>query len=908
MKLRRSKHLAIIIALIFMFSMFPGYGMAEEIQPSSSLLMETVNPPLDNGEVSGSNQDDGESDVNLPGTLEDPGDIPGEDEGNSEAPGDTSGNNEGTLEDPGDIPGDNEGENLGSPIVSNAPVIPALTTYTVSYVANGTSLLEDKVVSDQAIGTVVVETAVVIEGYTPNESTKSLTLSESGNIIIFSYTVVEVPQEMPAVTLTAIVEENIVTLSADAGVLPAGATLSVRLLPEEEKLDYLSALETEQGVTLNQSMAFDITLLDEQGNEIQPTGEVTVSFSNVEFVDTNDEVLVYHFEPQEENAPKGKLGSSPHKGKKIAGGFKISNKLARLYGKKVTFNTEHFSIYIVGSPTAIDVKHENETNSYAMYIGDTLTLEEKDLSSGGTWSITKGGSLATLAVDSSNSRKCTITAGATGRVTVQYRSKNSYSNFYIQIIEPNNYTVSYDTITPAVETTGNENAGVVTAEKTANWIDEENRIAEIKFNVEGVSRASASDVILVMDVSGSMSDRIATAKQASNKFIDELLGDGNPANNRVAFIPFSHGSNNGGAGDTEVAVATKGSLNFSYDIDALKGHVNATVASGGTNYTAALQKAIHYAASRYEDEQSRTLYVVFMSDGAPGYSGDSPNDPNWNGTVQAATLRGAYKATIYTVGIQMGSSGASALEAISSSDSNDQKLYQSVSNMDDLEPILQTIAGQIVNAGTNAVIEDVISEYFDYYNDDQYPSHGTYNETDKSVTISVGDITQDAKTYKIYVQLKDQYWNTNGSYPTNDSVLLTYTDINGDPASNDGLGDPKVEVAVESYTVTYAAGANGSINGDSPQTVVHGGSTTEVEAVPDPGYYFVSWEDGNTNPKRSDNNVTAGEDHTATFMPRTDISYTVKYVAGDSQLLADKEVGDQIFGTTVTETAPSISG
>ena len=559
-------------------------------------------------------------------------------------------------------------------------------------------------------------------------------------------------------------------------------------------------------------MAFDITLLDEQGNEIQPTGEVTVSFSNVEFVDANDEVLVYHFEPQEENAPKGKLASSPHKGKKIAGGFKISNKLARLYGKKVTFNTEHFSIYIVGT----NIKHDNSQNRYIMNIGDTLTIEERDLSSGGTWSITKGDSLATLAVDSSN--KCTITAVATGNVTVRYRKSWWISNtdtfFYIQIA----LLDSHDTLTPAVVTPGNENAGEVTASKTAKWIDEENRIAEIEFSVKGVPLTSASDVILVMDVSGSMSDRIVTAKRASNEFIDELLGNDNPANNRVAFIPFSHGSEKGGASDTEVAAATKGSLNFSYDIDLLKKHVRSTEANGGTNYTAALQKAINYAASRYEDEQTRPLYVVFMSDGAPGLSGESPNDPNWNGTVQADTLRGsAYNATIYTVGIQLadGSSGVSALKNISSSDSNGEELYKSVSNMTDLEPILQTIAGQIVNAGTDAVIKDVISEYFEYYNTAPYTSDAIYNPADKSVTITVGDITDQARTYKIYAQLLPEYSNRNGWYPTNNGVLLTYTDINGQGAENEDLGDPVVEVVANTDTAYKVTHYREDLNADT---------------------------------------------------------------------------------------------
>jgi hypothetical protein len=40
------------------------------------------------------------------------------------------------------------------------------------------------------------------------------------------------------------------------------------------------------------------------------------------------------------------------------------------------------------------------------------------------------------------------------------------------------------------------------------------------------------------------------------------------------------------------------------------------------------------------------------------------------------------------------------------------------------------------------------------------------------------------------------------------------------------------------YTLTYTAGANGSITGTSPQTVNDGADGTAVPAVPDAGYYF----------------------------------------------------------------------
>ena len=48
------------------------------------------------------------------------------------------------------------------------------------------------------------------------------------------------------------------------------------------------------------------------------------------------------------------------------------------------------------------------------------------------------------------------------------------------------------------------------------------------------------------------------------------------------------------------------------------------------------------------------------------------------------------------------------------------------------------------------------------------------------------------------------------------------------------------------YTLTYTAGANGSIFGSTPQTVEHGTAGTAVTAIPAPGYNFVDWSDGST--------------------------------------------------------------
>src|SRR5690625_1001263 len=66
--------------------------------------------------------------------------------------------------------------------------------------------------------------------------------------------------------------------------------------------------------------------------------------------------------------------------------------------------------------------------------------------------------------------------------------------------------------------------------------------------------------------------------------------------------------------------------------------------------------------------------------------------------------------------------------------------------------------------------------------------------------------------------------------------------------------DAQCSAAVH-YTLTYTAGANGSISGPSPQTVDHGDDGVAVTAVPDTGYHFVDWSDGSTDNPRTDTNV-----------------------------------------------------
>ena len=73
--------------------------------------------------------------------------------------------------------------------------------------------------------------------------------------------------------------------------------------------------------------------------------------------------------------------------------------------------------------------------------------------------------------------------------------------------------------------------------------------------------------------------------------------------------------------------------------------------------------------------------------------------------------------------------------------------------------------------------------------------------------------------------------------------------------------------AINTYTLTYNAGADGSISGTTPQTVDYGADGSVVAAVPDTGHRFVRWSDGVMTASRTDTNVTADINVTAVFAP-----------------------------------------
>jgi len=109
--------------------------------------------------------------------------------------------------------------------------------------------------------------------------------------------------------------------------------------------------------------------------------------------------------------------------------------------------------------------------------------------------------------------------------------------------------------------------------------------------------------------------------------------------------------------------------------------------------------------------------------------------------------------------------------------------------------------------------------------------------------------------------------------------------------------------AINTYTLAYSAGANGSLSGTTPQTVNYGASGTAVSATANTGYHFVNWSDGSTVNPRADTNVTGNVSVTASFAINT---YTLTYSAGANGTLSGttmQTVNYGASGTAVSATA-----
>lgn len=352
--------------------------------------------------------------------------------------------------------------------------------------------------------------------------------------------------------------------------------------------------------------------------------------------------------------------------------------------------------------------------------------------------------------------------------------------------------------------------GSINLSKKAQPVDEESGLYEVTLGIQGKNYKTTSDVVLVIDCSGSMSGtKLQATRTAAKAFGDKLLTEGSAT--RIAIVTYE---------DT-AAKYNNGHFYTASELDAFKNAIDkATYADGGTNQ----QAGIHVAQQLLSSDAStgKLKNMVILSDGAPTYSyrltgtatgtctnygifgwshnrhyeentlaitgcdytrvGDGyadnrtgePSDGNDGqarltltcshgkteqkdvdiehsvATIWEANQAKAAGTTIFSVALQAGTYGENTLKSCAT---DAAKGYFAIAQNDNVETKLNAaftaIAGSIAKAATNGSVVDPMSDYvgLDFAGDPTYTNdYAAYANKQYNVYLSQGTVTRSGNT------------------------------------------------------------------------------------------------------------------------------------------------------------------
>lgn len=350
--------------------------------------------------------------------------------------------------------------------------------------------------------------------------------------------------------------------------------------------------------------------------------------------------------------------------------------------------------------------------------------------------------------------------------------------------------------------------GSIKLDKDAAAVVGAENLWEITLGIQGKNFETTSDVVLVIDCSGSMKgDKLANTRIAAKAFGQKLLADG--SSTRIAIVTFA---------DT-VAAHNNGHFYDATELSAFEAAVDAaTSANGGTNQ----QAGIHKAQELLNTSSAGLKNIVILSDGEATYSYrisgtvscteevlveegglfsydryatsnvdwataniscnyDSRDGDGIDGyfkkssglkilnttqyyadkyithgvaTIWEANQAKAAGTTIYSVALQAGTNGENTLKACATDATKD---YYAIASADNVEEKLTTaftsIAGSIAIAARNGVVNDPMGEHVKLSFSGEAPDITTdkkvYDEGKADIYISQGTATYDAENCAI---------------------------------------------------------------------------------------------------------------------------------------------------------------
>lgn len=395
--------------------------------------------------------------------------------------------------------------------------------------------------------------------------------------------------------------------------------------------------------------------------------------------------------------------------------------------------------------------------------------------------------------------------------------------------------------------------GSIKLDKDAKAVEGQENLWEVTLGIQGKNYKTTSDVVLVIDCSGSMDEgsKLTNTRAAAKAFGEKLLTEG--SSTRIAIVTFID----------EATAHNNGHFYTASELSAFETAVDeATYANGGTNQQAGIHKAQELLAA----STGRQKNIVILSDGEATYShritgkvtctndiyigsniigtkyyatsdidwataqiqcdyssnridgsgGDFYFEKNRNLTISGCGKKGgdsyithgiptiweanqakAAGTTIFSVALQAGTNGENTLKSCAT---DPAKGYFAIANNDDVETKLNAaftaIAGSIAIAAKAGTVADTMGDEVQLSFSDAAPvitnDKAVYDAGNADVYISQGSATYDADARRIN-------W-TVGSVREGDNPIMKYK-VTVKEGSNPSTGE--VLDANESATFSY---------------------------------------------------------------------------------------------------------
>jgi LPXTG-motif cell wall-anchored protein len=437
--------------------------------------------------------------------------------------------------------------------------------------------------------------------------------------------------------------EITVTYGADARI-PEGSTLSVTEYETgSDKYEYdrkaVLAAKKADGENISSDdmgfVALDISILDPDGKEIEPSAAVKVDFRIKSLPDVHnladvaDTIEIQHHIEMD----SGVVVDTVFDGGSSDAAFEVpTDKDAIAKGTVVdpntyvaeddnteldeefnaSFTTEVFSDYTISWRTGYTTY--NYTIHYVDANGHSLTpTREPSFTNGNSYLIydIEGYEYESTHLDNTN--------GTSIQPWLTFYEWNQECRYYDR--DGGGHNLRNDVYVVYKEKTTPTSGGTPEVGQDEDWPESKplftksstnngNGTNKISLTISGaektVEKTTPADVIVVFDVSGSMDNRmndgktrLAHAKEAVDRMADELLSSSS-SDVQMSLITFSTTA-------TTVQEFTKDANTFKSQVDRLR-------ANGGTNWEGALQ-----LANQMQVRQNAATYVVFVTDGDPTF-------------------------------------------------------------------------------------------------------------------------------------------------------------------------------------------------------------------------------------------------------------------------------------------------